>query len=124
MRVLIATGIFEPEAGGPATFAPKLAHLLTKKGWNVTVLTYSDVPRYDFDASYPFKLVRVVRGPSTLLGVNRIFNCVRFFFAALRYIAKSDIIYTLDWFSVGLPLSLAAKILEKPYIVRVGGDYA
>ena len=124
MRILIATGIFEPEAGGPATFAPKLARLLTEKGWDVTVLTYSTRAEYDFDSSYPFTLVRIKRGgPSTVLGIDKIFNRIRFFFAMLRHARDRDLIYTLDWFAVGLPVALAAKFLEKPYIVRVGGDY-
>ena len=116
MRILIATGIFEPEAGGPATFAQKLARLLTEKGWDVTVLTYSTRAAYDFDTSYPFKLVRIKRG-------GKIFNRIRFFLAMLRHAGDRDLIYTLDVFAVGLPVALAAKFLGKPYVVRIGGDY-
>ncbi|KKW30437.1 MAG: hypothetical protein UY74_C0041G0001, partial [Candidatus Kaiserbacteria bacterium GW2011_GWC2_52_8b] len=100
MRILIATGIFEPEAGGPATFAQKLARLLTEKGWDVTVLTYSTRAAYDFDTSYPFKLVRIKRG-------GKIFNRIRFFLAMLRHAGDRDLIYTLDVFAVGLPVALA-----------------
>ena len=124
MRILIATGIFEPEVGGPATYAPKIASALVAEGWDVTVLTYSSQARYDFDSSYNFRLVRIVRGSSTLLGVNKIFNRIKFFLALMRLSRSADVIYTLDWFAAGVPVAVAAGILEKPYIVRVGGDYA
>ena len=116
MRILIITGIFEPEAGGPATYAATLGSKLTQSGVLVTVLTYSILRRYDFDAKYPFRLVRVVRG-------NRVLNRVRLFFEALRLMRDCDIVYTLDWFAAGLPVALVANMLRKKYIVRVGGDY-
>ena len=116
MRVLIATGIFEPEVGGPATYAPRLARQFVSAVNSVAVITYSATPSKDSDKDYPFKLVRIVRG-------NRILNRIRFFFAAYREAKKCDLIYTLDWFAAGLPVALPAKLLGKPYVVRVGGDY-
>ena len=116
MRVLIATGIFEPEVGGPATYAPRLARQFVSAVNSVAVITYSATPSKDSDKDYPFKLVRIVRG-------NRILNRIRFFFAAYREAKKCDLVYTLDWFAAGLPVALAAKLLGKPYVVRVGGDY-
>jgi glycosyltransferase involved in cell wall biosynthesis len=117
MRLVITTGIFEPESGGPATYAPALAARLVAAGHDVTVITYSDTPYLDSDAKYPFKLIRVVRG-------NKILNRVNFFFTVLTYARACDMIYTLDWFAAGVPVMLAADHLDKPYIVRVGGDYA
>src|SRR3989344_4703141 len=116
MRILIATGIFEPEVGGPATYAPRLARHFAAAGNSVAVITYSATLSKDSDKNYPFKLVRIVRG-------NRLLNRVRFFFAAYREAKKCDLIYTLDWFAAGLPVALAAKLLGKPYVVRVGGDH-
>jgi glycosyltransferase involved in cell wall biosynthesis len=117
MRILIATGIFEPEGGGPATYAPKLAALLVEKGWEVKVLTYSDKERYDNDTAYPFKLIRIVRS-------GKVFNRIKFFFAVLNYARGCDLIYSFDWFAAGLPLAIAAKLIGKKYILRIGGDYA
>src|SRR3989344_5180064 len=116
MRILITTGIVEPEVGGPATYAPRLATKLTEAGYQVTVLTFSQKSHYDSDNEYSFGLVRIVRG-------NRILNRIRFFFAVLSHVHNCDLIYTLDWFAVGLPVALAAKLIGKPYAVRVGGDY-
>lgn len=125
MKVLIATGIFEPEAGGPATFAPRIATMLAKEGWEVTVITYSDESSYEFDAEYPFKLVRIVRGgPSALLGTGKLLNRWRYLRALMKEAKNTDFIYALDWFAAGLPVALAARTLEKKYLVRIGGDYA
>lgn len=116
MKIVIVTGIFEPESGGPATYAPRLAEGLVTAGDEVTVVTYSSTSGVATDADYSFRLVRVKRG-------NKILNRVRFFFAVLPHIAKSDCVYLLDWFAAGLPAATAARIYKKPYAVRIGGDY-
>ncbi len=115
MKIVIATGIFEPEAGGPATYAPRLASKLVEAGHEVSVLAFSRRAVYPSDAAYPFSLRRIVR-------TGRVWNRVRFFFAVLRAAWTSDLIYTLDWFAVGLPVFCAARLLHGPYVVRVGGD--
>jgi glycosyltransferase involved in cell wall biosynthesis len=112
MKILIATGIFPPEIGGPATYAPALADKFVESGNEVVVVTFANVEDKD---AYAYRVVRVFRG-------NKILNRIRFFFALLREARGVDIIYTLDWFTAGLPLALAAKLLRKPYVVRVGGD--
>jgi hypothetical protein len=39
MNVLITTGIFPPDIGGPATYVPQIAKGLTERGHRITVLT-------------------------------------------------------------------------------------
>ena len=117
MRILIATGIFKPELGGPATVALELAKKLTASGHAVSVLTYSNAAYFEGDAELSFRIIRVTRTKYKLL------NYLRYFFVTLREIRKHAVIYTLDWFSVGLPLMLACIISGKKYIVRVGGGY-
>lgn len=114
MKILIATGIFEPESGGPATLSAGLARKLTEAGHQVTVLTYAN--QVLDTAQYPFKLVSVVRK-------GKLSNRIRLFRAARSLVRDVDVIYTFDWFAVGFPLALAARMAHKPYIVRVGGDY-
>src|SRR3989344_1308256 len=41
-NILIATGIFPPDIGGPATYTKILSEELPKLGWEVKVVTYSD----------------------------------------------------------------------------------
>mgnify|MGYP006452990875 CR=1 FL=1 len=49
MKILIASGIFIPEPGGPATYAVKIAEEFLKLGHQVSIITYSDKSEYDFD---------------------------------------------------------------------------
>ena len=42
MKLLIATGIFPPDIGGPATMLSHLAQGLTERGFEVKILTYTE----------------------------------------------------------------------------------
>lgn len=41
-RILIITGIFPPDIGGPATYVPQMATALAERGHSITVMTLSD----------------------------------------------------------------------------------
>ena len=60
MRIFIATGIFHPEPGGPATYLYHLLPALQARGHDVTVLTYGDAPA----EGYPYPVVRISRRQS------------------------------------------------------------
>ncbi len=115
MKICIVSGIFEPEIGGPAAYASRLAHELQQLGNSVTVVTFSSAPDAR-DAARAYRIVRVSRG-------GKILNRIRFFFASFKYIKESDCVYMLDWFAAGLPAALAARMTGTSYIVRVGGEY-
>lgn len=116
MNILIVTGIFEPESGGPAVYAPNIAAKLAGASHQVSVITYSQESRGDLDARYKFALTRVVRG-------NKFLNRIRMFFAVLGQSKNSDLVYMLDWFAAGFPAALASRLRGIPYVVRIGGDY-
>ncbi len=59
MRLLITTGIFPPDIGGPATFVPKVAAALRERGHAVTVLTLSEEGAAA--GVWPFPIVRLPR---------------------------------------------------------------
>ncbi|MGH7855709.1 MAG: glycosyltransferase, partial [Candidatus Binatia bacterium] len=61
MRVLITTGIFPPDIGGPATYVPKIAGALQEAGHQVSVVTLGDASGSD-GATYTFEVRRVPRG--------------------------------------------------------------
>lgn len=44
MRVVITTGIYPPDVGGPATYVPQCAEFLRNRGHDVTVVTLADHP--------------------------------------------------------------------------------
>lgn len=95
----------------------EIAKRLSSSGHDVQVVTYSEKPAFEQDSKYQFKIERVLRGK------NKILNYLKFYFAVKKYIKENDIVYTLDWFSAGVPVMLAARGAKKKYCVRVGGSY-
>jgi len=124
MKIVITSGIFEPEAGGPATYAPQLAQHLHGRGHSVTVVTFSDDVSRRGDERYPFTLVRIPRhSPSRIPGKRSLSNYWRLLRWLRKNISAFDIAYTLSWVSCGGPLMLVARAKCVPYVIRVGGGY-
>ena len=101
MRILIATGLFPPESGGPATYSKLLLDKLPALQIEVKVLPFSTVRH----------LPKIVRHTA-------------YFFTCLRQASGVQIIYAQDPVSVGFPAYLASLLLHKKFMVRLGGDYA
>jgi glycosyltransferase involved in cell wall biosynthesis len=101
MKILIATGIYPPDIGGPATYAKFLAVELPKKSIDVEVLSFGEVRKYP-----------------------KIFRHLIYFFRILRMSRGVDVIFTQDPVSTGLPVILASFINGKKVVMRVAGDYA
>ena len=104
MKILLATGIFPPDAGGPATYGALLVKHLEAREHKVRVATYGS-------AGVSRKIPK---------GIRHIF----YFFACLWHGAGADIIFAQDTVSAGFPAALAAKLLRKKFVLRVPGDYA
>lgn len=108
MKLLIATGIYPPDVGGPATHAKKLAEEFSRKGWEVKIITYGnpDNPRVvGVSRKIPFGLRQFI-----------------YFVFCLWFSRKSDFIFAQDAASAGLPAIIAGKIFGKKCVVRIGGD--
>lgn len=101
MRVLIATGIYPPEIGGPATYTVRLEEGLPQYGIEVVALPYRAARKY-------WKIVRHLA----------------YFILVLKASKRVDVIYAQDPVSVGLPACLASLVLRKPFILKMVGDYA
>ncbi len=114
MRILIVTGIFPPDIGGPATYVPQIAEGLAQRGHAVTVVTLSDRLDHE-DGVYPF---RVIRLPRRAFKPWRIGRTV---LALLRLGRRADV-----FFVNGLALEsvLANFVLRKPLVMKVVGDLA
>ena len=100
-RIFVATGIYPPESGGPATYAKFLEDKLPARGYKVFVL--------------PFRTVRFL---------PKILRHFAYFLLCLFYAMRADVVYALDTVSVGLPAALAAMVMRRSFMVRVPGDYA
>lgn len=117
IKILIATGIFYPEIGGPASYARLLCGRLAPNN-KVFLLTYSPVLKERQDMVLPYKVVRVWKG------VPKFLRHLIYFFKAFGLARKTDTIFALNAVSAGLPALIAAKILKKKFFVRIVGDYA
>ncbi len=117
MVITIATGIFPPDIGGPATYSHRLSKDLAARGDDVRVVTYSDRPT-SREADQPFRLTRVSR--DDILPVRYL----RYFQATQRQSRASKGLYLLDAVGVGLPAAMASRRLGKPFVLRVVADFA
>jgi glycosyltransferase involved in cell wall biosynthesis len=108
LRILIASGIFHPDSGGPATYLYHLLPALQAQGHSVRVLCYGDAPT----AAYPYPVQRIsFRQPAPLRWLG-------YALAYRRAAAWADLIYIN---TLGLPRSGDAR---KPRLMKIVGDYA
>jgi glycosyltransferase involved in cell wall biosynthesis len=111
VRILIASGIFPPDIGGPATHVPLVAHGLVERGHAVTVVTQRDpagVPE-----PRPYRVVAVDRGQP---GWRRRLQVVH----TLRRLGRdADVVL-----SAGLEFEavLANRAPRRPLVHRIVGD--
>ncbi len=114
LKLLIVTGIYPPDPGGPAKFVPRISAALQSSGWQVTIITLSDVKDHESDQLGQ----RVIRVPRN---TNRILRTLHLICALLRHGHSADI-----WLVQGLPFisSITAKLLGKPQIHKIVGDRA
>lgn len=101
MKILIATPLYSPEIGGPATHVKFCEEELPKRGFSVSVMQFAAVRR----------LPKVLRH-------------VAYFWKVFQAAKNVDLVYALDPVSVGFPAVLAAKLRRKKFILRVPGDFA
>lgn len=115
-RIIIATGIFPPDIGGPATYSKLMADNLAARGHEIRVLTFGDSDKIENNEK-GFFLKTISRKQNTL------FRYVTYFFALLKESRAIDIIYAFDLLSVGLASALVKLLKKKKLIIRLGGDY-
>jgi len=110
-RLLLVTSIFPPESGGPATFISALAPALREAGHQVRVFTLWERPPQ--------------ARPDWLFGLRR-FNPLALrlalvFLKLLVHIRWAEAIYING---LELPAILACRLIGRPAILKIVGDYA
>jgi len=100
MKIIIATGIYPPDVGGPANYAKQLVKEFEALGYQVGVVTCC------LEKYLP-------------IGVRHLY----YFFKCLSRVYRADFVIILDTFSVGFPMFLATRIFRRPIILRAGGDF-
>lgn len=99
--MVLATPLYPPQPGGPATYAKTLFEGLPKEGIEVVLVKFSEVRH----------LPRFVRH-------------LAYYRRVLAAAKNADAIFALDPISVGVPAMHAAHKLKKPFFVKIVGDYA
>jgi glycosyltransferase involved in cell wall biosynthesis len=115
MHVVLATGIYPPETGGPATFVPALAAELRVHGISVTVVTYGNDSTV---RSKDWRVEVVSRSGGTLR------RYLRYCYAVKRVARSADVVFLQGAFSEGLPGALGALLARCSTVLRVPGDFA
>lgn len=113
ISVLITTGIFPPDIGGPATYVPRIARELSERGHRASVVCLSDVGsnpgeytyevmRIQRDKYLPFRLVKTVR-------------------AIVVRTRSADVIYSNG---IRFESWMAGKLTGTPVVYKIVGDSA
>jgi glycosyltransferase involved in cell wall biosynthesis len=133
-NILIATGIFPPDIGGPATYAQALCEELPKLGCEIKIVTYADcinpksqIPNPKQIQNSPAARRAAGQAKFKIIKVNREKNIIiryfLYFWRVWKMAKWADVIYILDLMSAGAPAVLAAKLRNKKVVFRTGGDF-
>lgn len=114
MKLLIATDIFPPESGGPATYAVNLANEFFKQGIDVKIVSLNS----NSDKS----CVTCNVYPVTFQ--NKLLKYLQYTYLLYKHGKDVDIIYAMGPVNAGLPVWAISKLLRKKFVVKVVGDYA
>jgi glycosyltransferase involved in cell wall biosynthesis len=111
VRVLIVSGIWPPDVGGPASHAPDVAGFLRARGHDVEVVTTADAPPPE--RPYPVRAVprRHRPGVRHYRGATLVHHRAR----------AADVVYTTGMFGRS---ALGATMARKPYVVKLTADPA
>jgi len=120
MRILITTGIFPPEVGGPATYVPMIASKLCERGHQVCVVAPQEPGDNFNNQDAPYELFRFNHShvfPYLNFLIEQ-FNALKII---LKHIDRFEIIYING---LNLPATLAGYLKSKPTVVKIVGDSA
>jgi glycosyltransferase involved in cell wall biosynthesis len=111
VKVVVVSGIWPPDVGGPASHAPEVADFLHERGHEVEVVTTASAPP-------PQRAYRVSAVPRSLPpGVRHLRGA-----ALVRRRARdADVVYTTGMFGRSFAGATAAR---KPYVIKLTADPA
>ena len=112
-KIVLATGIFYPDVGGPAIHVRKIAEALVGAGFRPVVVSYGD---YSGQEDFPFKVIRISNKLSPLL------RRFKYLLVVLREAYGARVLYAFNLATAGLPVFIAGKLLRKRVLIRVPGD--
>ncbi|MDD5438183.1 MAG: glycosyltransferase family 4 protein [Patescibacteria group bacterium] len=120
MKLLIATGIYPPEIGGPAGYVRGLATELVRRSHQVSVVTYGteETEKLHQADGRGFSLTVIPRTFGPLV------RYCRYALAVRRLARAADLVYLQGPVSEGFPGMVGALLAGKPTVLKIVGDYA
>ena len=116
-KILITTGIFFPDIGGPASYARAIGTRLALTR-DVTVLTYSPVWRDVSDKKLPFRVIRVWKKWPWFV------RHLVYIWKVLLQARQADLLLALNAVNAGPAGVVACRLFKKKLVVRIVGDRA
>ncbi len=111
MKVLIVTGIWPPDVGGPASHAPELATHLLSRGHQVEVVTTADAP----PAPKPYRVSWISRANPVGVRHARVAEKVR------SRAHRADVVYATSMIGRA---ALGAWVARRPFVIKLTTDEA
>jgi glycosyltransferase involved in cell wall biosynthesis len=111
VKVLIVSGIWPPDVGGPASHAPDVAAFLQSRGHEVEVVTTADAPPEP--RPYPVRAVPrgLAKGVRHYRGAALVHHRAR----------ENDVVYTTGMFGRS---AFGSSVARRPYVVKLTADPA
>lgn len=107
MHILVPTGIFHPEAGGPATYLYRFLPELLERGHTVEVVTFSDAAGTE---DYPYPVKRIPRS-------NLVKRNWQYYQAVRERLPTADKVFVNS-------LGLVLPRIKQPMVMKIVGDRA
>ncbi|MFZ2621028.1 MAG: glycosyltransferase family 4 protein [Minisyncoccia bacterium] len=113
MKIIIATPIYPPEIGGPATYTKELCERLHKEH-DITIITYTDSTEV-FPGT---KLIAISKQDPLATRLRK------YFFAVWKESKNADLIYVQNAMASGFPVAIVSIFRRMPFILKFVGDEA
>jgi glycosyltransferase involved in cell wall biosynthesis len=111
VRILVVSGIWPPDVGGPASHAPDVAAYLRGRGHRVEVVTTASGPPES--QPYPVRWVSRSLPKGVIHGATVV--------EVARRAAAADVVYTTGMFGRS---AAGASLVRRPYVVKLTADPA
>lgn len=113
MKIVLATPLYPPEIGGPATYIKELAYKL-KDDHEITIVAYASTSE---DIPGTTLLTISKRRPLPV-------RLIKFTWVLFKAARSADVIYVQNAVAAGLPAAIVGLLLRKPVVLKFVGDEA
>jgi glycosyltransferase involved in cell wall biosynthesis len=111
VKILLISGIYPPDDGGPAKFVPQFATHLLSHGHQVKVITLTDAKRRNGEFQYPVKFIK----RSLPRPVRMILTTLQIIKSSIR----SDVIFSNGLYE---ETGIAIRLTRTPTLGKIVGD--